>query len=989
MILQTKPIRVLLVEDESILALAQKKELEHLGYEVLVATNPEEALRVGTSEKALDVILMDIDLGKGKKDGTEIASEILSKRDIPIVFLSSHTELEIVEKTESITSYGYVVKSSGCMVLDTSIKMALRLFQSKQQKKQKAEEHERLTRQLRINEDRLSKIMVAVNDGIWDWDLGTNQVYYSPRYYTMAGYEVNEFPFHPEEFFSRLYPEDAARVKEEVEKHLRGETDRFVLEFRFRRKDSSWMWILGRGYIVERDQQGKPLRFLGTHTDISERKRMEEALIESRNRYQAIVDQSFDGIALFSSTGSILQWNKKMAEITGFGLSEVEGKFIWEIMIQLAPPEIRSSELYHQLKDGFLELSTGKRTEWEGKPREQRIVRRDNSAREVQTLSFRVKSGQNVMICTIMRDITETKEAEKKQKESEDRFRLLAEASSLGILMYQDDQWIYVNPAAAHISGYTREEILQMRPWDIVCPEDQEMIKSWVMRREHGFSTPVSYEARILHRDGSVRWVLVSGVGVFYEGRPAGLISVVDITERKKIEEILKETLQEREALLNALPDLLFILDKEGRFLDVRVPDKDLQDLLYTKPENFLGRLVTEILPPEIAAQSFQAIKHTLETGEISLFSYTLMMSDEPRHYEARHSKLDENRVLAIVRDITEAKIMERKLQESEEMYRNIFQNSMVGLFHAQISDGRILECNDQFARIFGYEKQEDILGKLVLFENSRDTSTRHRMIEQINKTGEIRNEEATYERVDGSVFWARYSVRLYPEKGWIEGVFEDITEQKKAEEALRQQIEEKNIILREVHHRIKNNITSIMTLLRIQTDETTNEEAKAILQDAISRVESMRIMYDKLLQIPDASSLSVKAYLEDLLEAIMSIFPQRDRIVLRTDIPETFLQVKKLFPLGIIVNELVTNTAKYAFIGDGRGELSISIGVEDGTMTLIVEDNGVGMPPDKKEKGGFGLQLIQMLTNQLEGILKISSQKGTKVTVTFPLGNG
>ncbi|MFN3660702.1 MAG: PAS domain-containing protein, partial [Brevinematales bacterium] len=385
---ESRPVRLLLVEDEGIIALAQKKELERFGYEVEVAFHAEEGIIKATTLNPLDLILMDLDLGE-EKDGVLVAREILARREIPIVFLSSHVEPEVVEKIESMISYGYVVKSSGMMVLHTSIRMALRLFESRQRERERTRELEIITERLRLNEDRLYKTMLAINDGIWDWNLRTNEVYYSPRYYTMSGYEVDEFPHRPEEFFSRVHPDDILRVQKEVEKHFNGEVERFVLEFRFRRKDNSWQWILARGYIVERNERGQPVRFLGTHTDISDRKQAEQALLEHKNRYEAIVSQSFDGIGLFSSDGKVIEWNNKIAEITGISREEALGKYVWEVMVRVAPSEIRSPSLYHQLKDGFVQIIYGQETGWEGKLREQRIESLDGVIRFVQTLSFR------------------------------------------------------------------------------------------------------------------------------------------------------------------------------------------------------------------------------------------------------------------------------------------------------------------------------------------------------------------------------------------------------------------------------------------------------------------------------------------------------------------------------------------------------------------------------------------------------------------------
>ncbi|MFN4216509.1 MAG: sensor histidine kinase [Brevinematales bacterium] len=127
-----------------------------------------------------------------------------------------------------------------------------------------------------------------------------------------------------------------------------------------------------------------------------------------------------------------------------------------------------------------------------------------------------------------------------------------------------------------------------------------------------------------------------------------------------------------------------------------------------------------------------------------------------------------------------------------------------------------------------------------------------------------------------------------------------------------------------------------------MQEDAVTSPEAKSILQDAISRVESMRVMYDKLLLVSDTSILSVKVYLEELLEAILSIFPDRGRIALSVAIEDFPLDVKRLFPLGIIVNELITNAAKYAFQGREKGNVEVRLEKKEGVVILSIQDDGI-----------------------------------------------
>ncbi|RLD07081.1 MAG: hypothetical protein DRI65_05425 [Chloroflexota bacterium] len=143
---------------------------------------------------------------------------------------------------------------------------------------------------MRESEENFSRFSLLTNDGIWDWDLKTDAVHFDPLYYTMAGYEIDDFPHLLEEYRKRVHPDDVELVFSNAEDHLSGKIERFSVEFRFLRKDGSWLWVMGRGKVVEQDQDGNPLRFVGTHTDISAQKAVEEKLSQYQLQLEDIVE---------------------------------------------------------------------------------------------------------------------------------------------------------------------------------------------------------------------------------------------------------------------------------------------------------------------------------------------------------------------------------------------------------------------------------------------------------------------------------------------------------------------------------------------------------------------------------------------------------------------------------------------------------------------------------------------------------------------------
>jgi len=181
---------ILLVEDEVIIAMTEKMTLENYGYNVIVVNSGESAIEVFINNKTIDIILMDIDLGKGI-DGTEAAAIILKDNDIPVVFLSSHTEPEVVEKTERITSYGYVVKNSSITVLDASIKMAFKLFKAIQIIQKQNDEYKNAKEEAEINEEKFRLIFEKSRDAI-GLSIDGNHILVNNSYVKMFGYNSTE-----------------------------------------------------------------------------------------------------------------------------------------------------------------------------------------------------------------------------------------------------------------------------------------------------------------------------------------------------------------------------------------------------------------------------------------------------------------------------------------------------------------------------------------------------------------------------------------------------------------------------------------------------------------------------------------------------------------------------------------------------------------------------------------------------------------------------
>ena len=222
--------------------------------------------------------------------------------------------------------------------------------------------------------------------------------------------------------------------------------------------------------------------------------------------------------------------------------------------------------------------------------------------------------------------------------------------------------------------------------------------------------------------------------------------------------------------------------------------------------------------------------------------------------------------------------------------------------------------------------------------------------------------------------------------------VFLELHKQKKqlreSEKKIRCLLSEKETLLKEVHHRIKNNMNVIMTLLTMQSESLDNSEAVSALQDASARVESMMVLYNKLYRTEKYTEVSVKEYLSKLIDEIFGLFSDKQNIKIEKKIDEFPVGSKQMFPLGIILNELLTNTMKYAFIGKDSGLIQVEITKKENHVKFIFKDNGIGMSDFQSDKAqkGFGITLIELMTDQINGSCKIEPNNGTKFIIEFEI---
>jgi PAS domain S-box-containing protein len=371
------------------------------------------------------------------------------------------------------------------------------------------------------------------------------------------------------------------------------------------------------------------------------------------------------------------------------------------------------------------------------------------------------------------------------------------------------------------------------------------------------------------------------------------------------------------------------------------------------------------------------------------------LAEEELRKHQDRLEDLIKERTAELVKEITERKQTEEALRENENRLRLSMRASKAGSWIWDIETNEVI-WDDRMQEIFGYVPGT-FDGTYEGWKNRVHPEDRE---EADRQTVEALNNRTDYDfeyklnlksdKEDWRTVRAQATV-VSSNKGEqirMAGFCEDITERKKAEEQVKANLKEKEILLQEIHHRVKNNMQVINSLLKLQANNIQDEQIKEILNDSQSRVYAMSAIHEMLHSSEKLSEIDLKTYLSKITTSVFQTYSADHRkIKLNSNITESPISINQAYPLGLAINELISNAMKYAFLDERTGEISVSMQRHDKELELIVIDNGIGMPKDFDWKNikTLGLKLVRTLVeNQLKGTIKIANENGIKFTIKF-----
>lgn len=973
--------RILLVEDEALIALGQKALIEKHGFEVVIANSGEGALDSALHDETVALILMDIDLGAGI-DGTEAAQRILEERDLPIVFLTSHTEKEYVDRVRDITSYGYVLKSSGEFVLIESIRMAFQLFEANE----RAQHREA---QIAIERDRFRAltetspvpiVMVDRNGSLTyanaeaQATLGVAPSEVASRTYHDPRWKITDFDGNP--FPERELP---FAVVSRTHESVYGVTHAITRPDGVRR----YLYINATPVFDELHQFDG---MIAVTTDMTDHVQKGEELRESEKRYRDLFENAPVGIFQTDSNGRFLAANPTMARILGAPSPQAVIEHYTDLAHQVY---VRSER-----RDQFLSLlrKHGRVHDFELEARTMQ------GAHRIFLLNARIHSvlpDGTIIIDGFISDVTERREAEAALEEREENLQTTLQSIGDGIIATDlEGRVTRMNPVAERLTGIPFDEA-RGKPvaevFRIVNAETMRPARNPVQRAiRSGATVELENHTMLISRDGT-RYQLADSAAPIRDraNNMTGVVMVFrDFTEQYEERRELREARRFLRDVFDSMHDGICVTDENLTITSVNAWMAER----FTETRPIEGRKCFEVLyardsqcpwcPVDNGRHSKHIYERTVEFPANGGQPWWAHLSAYPMTDEDGHI----SGAIEHIRDVSERKRAEDALRHSERDHRTLFHSIRDAILVAD-TDRTIINCNQAFTDLFGY-RLEEIRGKKThaLYADRKEyeeMGARLRdSVDQPNFFFTIR-----YRKKNGEVFPGETNAFFgRNDEGDIVtfiGLIRDISTRRQSQRQLEQALAQKDYLMRELNHRVKNNLNMVSSLVDLK-DLSLGETVD--LSDIRHRIDAIQLIHQKLHEETDVNSIDVREYIDDLLNTLFSSFTSRS-VELDNRVPRMRIAAKAALPLGLIANELATNAIEHGFTDDEPARFSIFLSQEAEYYVLEIANTGRPFPEGIELTGSstLGLQLVTALVDQLDGSIALTRKPSPVFRIRIP----
>ncbi|HPN37614.1 MAG TPA: PAS domain S-box protein [Melioribacteraceae bacterium] len=873
----------------------------------------------------------------------------------------------------------------------------------------------------------LNAILLSTNSGTWVWDLVEDSLTVNNRYIEMMGYERGELLItKPIDCKNLIHPDDLIKINYEIESHLLGKKELLECEFRMKHKLGDWIWVLSKGKIIKRNEEGKPIQMAGMHIDITATKNLKEKYDANLELWHSAFDYHTSVMLLIEPIrGNIIDANYSASKFYGYSIDELKTKKISEINI-LSKDQIEQERIkaFNSERNYFIfphKLASGE-------------------IRTVEVNSSVVYIENQKLLFSIIHDITDRKLAEDKLKLSEEKYRTILKTALEGFFIIEENgKIIEVNESYAKISGYDIKELKKMNVLDLTAEYDKISFNKKIKLIKENQS--LRYETLHKKKDGKVIEVEISAKYQNINNADIFIIFIRDISEMKKASNKILNMKENYERFLNSLDELLFVFSESGNILFVN--NEVLKRLEYS-PIDLINHNIIKYYNIELSKLNSLGIENL---GKNSLSNYIHTKNNTKIPIEARILKGiwdDKPAYFGLFKDISQIII-------SEEKFSKVFKLNPVACAIFEPETGIYLEVNDAYCKLFEYE-EKDIIGKNAIDLKIIDIDTKEEILKIRDLEGKIYNYETKFYTKSGKTKYVILSIdniQIF-DKIVRFSVAADITDLKETHNRLtninQQLIASKNIIekiliekeivinqLNETKNRLekinseKDKLFSIIAhdlkspfqgflglteLLANDFNSITGEE----MQELFGQFnDSTKRLYNLLSNLLDWSRvqrgmITFEPKIVDLSSVIkqnISVLSQsikNKNIIIKNNIQYNFMVFVDEKMINSVIRNLLSNAVKFSMI---NSEVVISILNFDETfVTVAIKDEGIGIPEEVfsklfiigekvgrkgtlgEESTGLGLLLCKEFIELHNGKIWVESEieKGSKFYFSLPI---
>jgi PAS domain S-box-containing protein len=901
------------------------------------------------------------------------------------------------------------------------------------------------------NQQFIQKIAGAIPGIIYIYDVSENcNIYTNDRTSKILSYTPEKIKQLGTKLFATImHPDDLAKVPGNMEKLAKYKDNQiFEWEYRLRNASGESRWFISRDTVFSINSDGTPKHLLGRALDITHRKRAASerngliaSLEKSQEMYRTLIKYYPNGwVFLFDRDLRYSLVGGQGLAAAGLDKEQLEGKTLQEV----APPEdvqlfeskyraaLAGKENNFECKQGdriysvtVAPVKNDREEIFAGMVVAQEIAEQKQADWGLQRLknALEIKFQKQSAVLKasnqqLREEMIEHWRAEESLRESQQQLELFFCQSLDGfffMMLEEPVQWddtvdkekvldcvfasarvTKANDAWLAQYGAAREEFIGL-PLNYFFARDMTRGRELIKQFFDGGRIHIESDDRKF--DGTQMWVEGDYICIYdSQGRIRGHFGVQrDISDRKKAEAALRDSEERFRATVEQAAVGITHPDITGRYL--RVNQKFCEIVGYTASELLSLTWMDVSYPEDIEADlelnkqlfageidSFQMEKRLVrKNGTLVWVNITVSLIKEPLSGAIYN--------LVVTEDISDRKSAEAALKASEERFRQLAESiqDSFWLVTAELND--ILYLSPAYEQIWGRSHQE-------LYANGCNwiewvhPEDKHLLLSALPRllAGNSTSTEYRILRPDGTIRWV--CDRAFPivdESGKvyrIAGICEDISDRKLTEVRIQAALREKEILLKEIHHRVKNNMQVISSLLQLQAQYIEDEHTLSLFEESQTRIHSMALIHEQLYQSEHLDRIDLQPYVENLVANLSQSFGcYSSSIRINLNVDPISLNIETAIPCGLIVNELASNSLKYAFTNGRKGEISIDFRqISDRQFQLSIKDNGTGFPDgfDVENTETLGLRLVRMLTTQLDGTLAIDSQCGTCYDIKF-----